>query len=352
MRMLFWECTLRCNLDCRHCGSDCKSEAGTIGATGQGGALAVVANGNMVHPDMPVGDFLRVLDTITPHFDPHKLMIIFAGGEVLMRRDLETVGLEVYKRGYPWAIVTNGMLLDRVRFDSLLGAGLRSITLSLDGFEEDHVYIRRHPKSWSNAVRALDLIVAEPSVAYDIVTCVTSRSLARLDEFKEFLIARGVKSWRLFTTFPVGRAAEDPNLQLSNTQFRELMEFIRRTRKEGRIKVEYACEGFLGGYEAEVRDNFYHCSAGVTVAGIRIDGSISGCTSIRAAHDQGNIYKDDFMTVWRERFGKFRNREWARTGACADCKAFKWCLGGGMHLRDDEDKLLLCHYKKNTIFTS
>ena len=25
LRQLFWESTLRCNLHCRHCGSDCKS---------------------------------------------------------------------------------------------------------------------------------------------------------------------------------------------------------------------------------------------------------------------------------------------------------------------------------------
>ena len=24
LRTLFWECTLRCNMHCRHCGSDCK----------------------------------------------------------------------------------------------------------------------------------------------------------------------------------------------------------------------------------------------------------------------------------------------------------------------------------------
>ena len=27
LRTLFWECTLRCNLRCRHCGSDCRAEA-------------------------------------------------------------------------------------------------------------------------------------------------------------------------------------------------------------------------------------------------------------------------------------------------------------------------------------
>ncbi len=334
LRTLFWECTLRCNLDCRHCGSDCKSEG------------VREAEEVRVIPDMPLEDFLRTLDTITPHVDPHKVMIVFSGGEVLMRKDLERAGLEVYKRGYPWGMVTNGMALDAVRWDSLLRAGLHSITLSLDGFEDDHIYIRRHPKSYENALRALKLIVNEPTIVYDVVTCVTGESLARLSEFKEFLISQGVRAWRIFTIFPVGRAAKDPKLQLTDEQFRELMEFIKATRKEGRIKLDYACEGFLGGYETEVRDNFYHCSAGVTVGGIRIDGSISGCTSIRARFDQGNIYKDDFWDVWTNRFEKFRDKNWAHKGVCTDCGMWRWCLGGGMHLHDDKENLLLCHYNR------
>ena len=67
---LFWECTLRCNLACRHCGSDCRVDPGVA--------------------DMPLEDFLRVLDEeITPHVDPSEVLIIFSGGEVLVREDLE-----------------------------------------------------------------------------------------------------------------------------------------------------------------------------------------------------------------------------------------------------------------------
>lgn len=326
LRTLFWECTLRCNLDCRHCGSDCTTDPG--------------------YKDMPIEDFLRALDTITPHVNPNKVMIVFSGGEVLVRKDLEKAGMEVYKRGYPWGMVTNGMLLDARRFDSLLRAGLHSITVSLDGFEQDHLYIRRHPKSYENAIRAMKLISGEPSIVYDIVTCVTGDSVGRLPEFRDFLISEGVKAWRVFTIFPVGRAADDPRLQISDEQFRWLMEFIKQTRKEGRIKLDYACEGFLGGYETEVRDNFYHCSAGVSTASIRIDGAISGCTSIRAGFHQGNIYQDDFMDVWNNRFGKFRDRDWARKDKCEDCAVFRWCLGGGMHLRDDDERLLMCHYHR------
>ena len=171
-------------------------------------------------------------------------------------------------------------------------------------------------------------------------------TLATLPRFRDFLIAEGVKRWRIFTIFPVGRGADDPSLQLDTEQFRRLMEFIRDTRREGRIAVNYGCEGFLGRYEGDVRDTFYHCSAGVSIAGIRVDGAISGCTSIRARYDQGNIYRDNFMDVWNNRFAPYRDREWMRHGACGNCRVFKYCRGNGMHLRDETGQLLVCHYKK------
>ena len=327
LRTLFWECTLRCNLNCRHCGSDCRAEA--------------------TMPDMPLEDFLRVVDEqITPNVDPHKVMVVISGGEVLVRKDLERAGLELYRRGYPWGIVTNALALTPERFESLLRAGLHSISVSFDGFEEQHNYIRRNPHSYQRALDALRMIAADGTVAYDAVTCVTGALVPRLNEMKELLIANGIKHWRIFTIFPVGRAADDPTLRLTDEQFREVMKFIRRTRREGRIDLTYACEGFLGGYETEVRDSFYYCSAGVTTASIRVDGAISGCTSIRSNFDQGNIYRDNFWEVWSSRYEPFRDRSWARRDECADCRMFRYCQGGGMHLRDEEGKLLMCHYKR------
>lgn len=327
LRTLFWECTLRCNLNCRHCGSDCRTEA--------------------LQPDMSAKDFFRVLDTqITPHVDPHRLLVILSGGEVLVRKDLEEIGLNLYRREYPWGMVSNGLALDERRFEKLLRAGLHSLTISLDGFAEEHLYIRRNPESFERALKAAARAAAEPSIAFDVVTCVTPRLLPRLEEFRDLLLANGIRKWRLFSIFPVGRAAEDPCLQLSNEEFTRLMEFIARERKAGRIQISYACEGFLGGYEAEVRDHFYNCQAGISVASIRVDGAISGCTSIRSNFHQGNIYQDNFWEVWQNRFEPFRNREWARKGECAECKFFRYCLGNGMHLYDDQGELLICHHKR------
>ena len=124
------------------------------------------------------------------------------------------------------------------------------------------------------------------------------------------------------------------------------MEFIRKSRKEGRIHVSYGSEGFLGNYEAEVRDTFFACRAGISVGSVLIDGAISACPSIRADYHQGNIYENDFMEVWNHRFKPYRDREWMKKDECADCKYFRFCKGNGMHLRDENGDLLFCHLKR------
>ena len=260
LRTLFWECTLRCNMRCRHCGSDCKVSP-TV-------------------PDMPAEDFLRVMDTIAPHVDPHKVFIIFTGGEALLRPDLEQVGLELYRREYPWGVVTNGFLLNETRLQRLMASGMHSITVSLDGFEQQHNWIRCHPQSFEKATRAIKLLVEQKDLLWDVVTCVNPQNYPYLKDFKEYLISLGVPAWRLFSIFPMGRAADNPDLQFTDKQFRGLMDFIKNCREnEPRINVSYACEGFLGDYEQKVRDHFFFCRSGVEVASIRCDGAIS-CVAI------------------------------------------------------------------------
>lgn len=326
LRQLFWECTWRCNLSCRHCGSDCKSSS--------------------MLPDMPAEDFLRVVDTIRPHVDPHRLNIVITGGEPLVRQDIEQVGLELYRREMPWGIVTNGMLLNEKRFESLRRAGLHNLTISLDGLEENHNWMRGHKESFRRAVAAIRMAAKAPDIHFDVVTCVNRRSLPELGALKELLTDAGVKRWRLFTIFPSGRAAQHPEFDLGQDELRTLMEFIIATRKEGRIHPSFCCEGFLAGYEGLVREYFFECGAGVTVASVLLDGGIGACPSIRADYRQGNIYTDDFWNVWQNRFGAYRDRGWMKRGVCSDCSFWRYCEGNGMHLRDADGNLMHCHLRK------
>lgn len=324
---LFWECTLRCNLNCIHCGSDCTRDSGT--------------------PDMPIADFLKVLDAVSQEYNPNRVMIAITGGEPLIRKDLEECGRQIHSRGFPWGIVSNGYLLTHDRLDALCRSGLRSITVSLDGLKESHNWLRGKHDSFQKAFRAIKSCVAKTDLIFDVVTCVNKTNLNELESIKELLVDAGVKKWRLFTIFPKGRAKQIDELELSNAEFRQMMEFILKCRTQKLIDASYGCEGFLGEYEGKVRDGYFFCRAGITVASVLADGSISACPSLREDFIQGNIYKDDFIDCWNNRYGKLRNRSWARTHKCAECREFKYCNGNGLHLREGhESRLMTCHYAK------
>ena len=108
LRQLFWECTQRCNLHCRHCGSDCRAEVGVA--------------------DMPLADFTRVLDSVALRTDPNRVFVVVTGGEPLMRHDIAECGAAIYERGFPWGMVTNALALTPLKFQSLLDAGIHSMT--------------------------------------------------------------------------------------------------------------------------------------------------------------------------------------------------------------------------------
>ena len=338
LRQLFWESTLRCNVHCLHCGSDCVASVET--------------------PDMPAEDFLHVLDTeITPHVHPTEVLIIISGGEPLMRKDLAQVGRALMQRGYPWGMVTNGLALTESRFHELTDAGLRSLTISCDGLEDDHVWLRQHPLAFEGATRAIHLIADYNSqssnrqssnrpIVWDVVTCANRRNIDHLPAIRDMLWSLGVRDWRVFGIDPMGRAASNPELLLDDNQFRYLMDFIAAEREAGR-HVSYSCEGYLGTYEGRVRDHLYQCAAGISVASILIDGSISACTSIRGKYYQGNIYRDSFWEVWENGFKPYRDRSWMRDiEPCKDCKVFSFCEGNGMHLRREDGSLMLCHLQR------
>ena len=327
LNYILWECTLRCNLQCLHCGSDCRKESAV--------------------KDMPAGDFLRALDELKGLVNPHKTMIVLTGGEALMRNDVAQIGQQLYARGFPWGLVTNGMMLQKNRLEALLAAGLRAVTVSLDGLEAAHNWLRGAATGFQKALAAIRLLAQTPDLRFDVVTCANRNNIGDLPQLKTLLRQTGVKQWRIFTIFPLGRAKRHEALQLDTENFRALFEFIRQTRKEGEIKLNYGCEGFLGNYEGAVRDQLFYCRAGITIASVLADGSIAACPNLRANFIQGNIYNDHFADVWQNRYRVFRDRSWAKTGPCAACKFFRYCEGNGMHLRDEQTgQLLFCHLKR------
>ena len=110
--------------------------------------------------------------------------------------------------------------------------------------------------------------------------------------------------------------------------------------------MEYGCSHFLGlGLEREVRKWYFLCNAGVYTASIMANGDIAACLDIdrRSGTIQGNILKDDFTKVWKERFEIFRTPLSDRCKTCRECPSVRWCEGGSYHSWDyDNDRPQVC----------
>lgn len=327
LNYLFWECTLRCNLNCLHCGSDCKASQSSN--------------------DMPFEDFLKAVIPLKNKYPAENIMIVFTGGEPLMREDIARCGMELRKNGFRWGMVTNGYVYDQSLHSQLVSAGIGAITLSLDGLEDNHNWLRGNPHAFDNALTALDLINAYPRINSDVVSCINSRNISELPDIYDLLLSHKTKAWRLFTIAPIGRAAINKDLQLNGDQLKYLMDFICQCRKGSKMDVKFSCEAYTGKYEKKVRDSFFFCRAGINIASILNDGSVSACPNINHSFIQGNIYNDNFIDIWESRFLEMRDRAWMKTGSCKQCKRYELCQGGAMHLRKDMlSPTMNCIYQK------
>ncbi len=325
LNYLFWECTLRCNLNCLHCGSDCHQESNTS--------------------DMPFKDFLNAILPLKKHSKPNTVVVVFMGGEPLLRKDIAQCGEELINNGFQWGMVTNGYYYTADKHAELMSSGMSSITVSLDGLEAEHNWLRNNNKSFHKAVDAIQKIADTQGLMHDVVTCVHKKNIATLENIYQLLQQLKVKQWRLFTISPIGRAENNLDLQLNHNELKYLMNFIVEKRKmSNSIHVKFSCEAYTGSYEEKVRDSFFFCRAGVNIASVLADGSISGCPNIHRGFTQGNIYTDDLWTIWNTKFDLMRNRNWAKeAGKCAHCSSFKDCNGGAMHLwNPDKPGIISC----------
>lgn len=322
LRYLFLEITQRCNLSCLHCGSDCTA--------------------NTQYDELTTQEWLDFFDYIPKHYDVEKLMLVVTGGEPLVAKDLDVLLAGLKRNKLHWGMVSNGFLLSQKNIDKAVDHGLMSLTVSVDGLEAEHDWLRNVPTSFQRATQGLRRAVQKGIPFLDVVTCVNPRNLGQLDEIRKMIIDLGVPAWRLFSIAPIGRAATDPELMLTDAQLRQLMDWIAETRAkygDDELQMEFSCEGYVPGErDKQIRQEPYFCRAGVSIGSVLCDGSISACPNIPRELVQGNIRQNDFAEVWEQRFQKFRDRAWMQQGPCKDCSEWNQCQGNSMHLWSPEQQ--------------
>ena len=170
----------------------------------------------------------------------------------------------------------------------------------------------------------------------EVLTVVHQDNFFLLEKMYELLQELQIYSWRVINIEPIGRAAKDKSLLLNRIQMKQLLDFIKEKRFDytNQMEVSYGCSHFVTfEYERMIRDFYFQCGAGTTVGSVMSNGDIGACLDIerKAQLIQGNIYSDDFVDVWENRFQVFR---FDRSNLCALCKSCSHkpvCMGDSMH---------------------
>ncbi len=111
--VVVWNITRRCNLKCMHCYAHARNQA---------------------FPDeLSTREGLKVLDDLADFGSP---VVLFSGGEPLMRPDLMELAGYAVSKGMRAVISTNGTLITPAIARQLKAIGLSYVGISLDGMEE------------------------------------------------------------------------------------------------------------------------------------------------------------------------------------------------------------------------
>lgn len=326
---LFFELTDACNLSCLHCGSNASPQ-----------------NKNY----LSYKDVKNVLDQVASAFSPQSIMICFSGGEPLLHPQFFEMVAYAKKIGFSCGITTNGTLIDSVVARKMVESGLDSVTFSLDGLRDIHDWFRNRKGAFDRTIRGINnlLDASQGRIVTQITTVIHGKNIHQLNEMFELVHKLGINSWRIVNLEPIGRALENKDLLLNAKQFCQLLCFIREKRysPQTEIDITYGCSHYLmENFEKMVRDNYFICGAGIFVASVLCNGDIYACMDIerRAELIQGNIFKDNFVDVWKNKFQFYRCDKSEKCEICRQCSEREFCCGDSAHTWDyASNKPLLC----------
>lgn len=313
-----WEITLACDLGCRHCGSRAGDE--------RPGEL----------------DTAQCLDVVHQLRDMGVREVTLIGGEAYLRDDWHVIAREITRCGMSVGMTTGARNLTQERVDQAVAAGLKTISISLDGLEKTHDAQRGNKGSWQAAVEASRRVAASP-IRLATNTQINRLSMPELPALADLLVELGSTAWQIQLTVAMGRAADRPDLLLQPFDLLELfplLVWIKETKLiPGGVQLFPGNNiGYFGPYEKLLRyggdlgAHWTGCAAGQWTLGLEADGKVKGCPSLPSTAWTGGYVQDmpiDAIVRNTKELTHLSNRTKADLwGLCGTCYYADVCKGG------------------------
>lgn len=314
-----WEITLKCNLACSHCGS----RAGDARQDELSTAEAL----DLVRQMAEVG--IREVSLI--------------GGEAFLRKDWLELAAAITAHGMVATMTTGGYGINAETAGRMKEAGIKAVSVSVDGLEKTHNGLRGREKSFQYCLETMGHL-QDAGVLVGCNTQINRLSAPELPRLYQVLRDRGMRAWQIQMTVPMGNAADNADILMQPAELLEFYPVLARI-----VKRAYADEvlvssgnniGYYGPYERLFRGGgnpqewvfWQGCQAGLAVLGIEADGAIKGCPSLpTSAYTGGNIRErslHDLVANAPEITMNLDESTEHLWGFCASCEYSRICRGG------------------------
>lgn len=329
--VVVWNMTRRCNLKCVHCY-----------------AQAVDPEGK---DEISTAQAKTIIDDLAAYGAP---VMLFSGGEPLVRQDLVELARHATEKGMRAVISTNGTLITKEKARELKAVNLSYVGISLDGAEAIHDTFRGVSGSFKKALRGIEHCQAE-GLKVGLRFTINKRNVGEIP--KLFTLLRDLEVPRICFYHLVysGRGSELIKEDLDHTETRAVVDLImdetRALFDAGLPKEVLTVDNHADGpyvwmrmkkedpvRAAEIFELLQFNegnNSGRGIGCISWDGQVHADQFWRN-HTFGNVLERPFSEIWDdpslELLHKMKNKKAHVKGRCARCRFLNIC-GGNFRAR-------------------
>jgi heme b synthase len=318
IRLVAWEITRNCNLSCVHC----RASATQGPYTGE----------------LNTDACLRLLDQIADTGSP---IVILTGGEPLLREDIFTVARYGTDKGLRMVMAPNGTLITETSARKLAEAGIKRISISLDGAaKETHDAFRGVKGAFEGALRGIRY-AREAGIDFQINTTITKVNLDEMPKIQDLAVELGAVAHHIFLLVPTGRGKYIADQAIEAEQYEEALNWFYDQRDKTPLQLKATCaphyyrilrqrakaDGKTVTFKTHGLDAVTRgCLGGTGFCFISHTGIVQPCGFLDL--NCGDVTRSSFKDIWNtsEIFLALRDYDNLK-GKCGDCEYKKVCGG-------------------------
>lgn len=299
-----WMTTNQCNLKCKHCYQDAEEQQDRELTTEEG---------------------MKMIDEIAKA--GFKIMI-FSGGEPLMRSDIFDLVAHAASRGLRPVFGSNGTLITEEVAVRLKECGAMAMGISVDSLDAaKHDEFRGLDEAHALTIAGIENC-KKVGLPFQLHTTVVDWNRSEICDITDFAEGIGAIAHYIFFLIPVGRGRyiEETSLQVLENE--ALLKDIMLKQAEVSIDVKPTCAPQFTrvAKQLEVDTRFSRgCLAGLTYCVIGSEGIVRPCAYM--TEEAGDVRETPFDEIWKssEVFEKLRSENYG--GACGTCDYKDGCGG-------------------------